>query len=93
VALQLDFFNFLNFLNSDWGQVKLPTLSPTFNNQSALSQTGRNPGPLDQSVPTFTFDNRLYQSDRTKPNFGTPTPFEGRTGSVYQVQLTLRYSF
>jgi outer membrane receptor protein involved in Fe transport len=93
VALQLDFFNFLNFLNKDWGQVRLPTLSPTFNNQSALAQVGRNPGPLDQSIPTFTFDNRLYQSDADRPGFGGPTPFEGRTGSVYQVQLTLRYSF
>jgi hypothetical protein len=93
VALQLDFFNFLNFLNNDWGQVKLPTLSPTFNNQTALSQTGRNPGPLNQSIPTFTFDNRLYQSNAERSDFGAPRPFEGRTGSVYQVQLTLRYSF
>jgi hypothetical protein len=93
VALQLDFFNFLNFLNSDWGQVRLPTLSPTFNNQSALGQVGRNPGPLSESTPTFTFDNRLYQSNADEPDFGAPRPFEGRTGSVYQMQLTLRYSF
>jgi hypothetical protein len=93
ISLQLDFFNFLNFLNNDWGQIKLPTLSPFFNDQRALSQTGRNPGPLNQSIPTFTFDNRLYQSDATRPDFGKPLPFEGRTGSVYQVQLTLRYSF
>jgi hypothetical protein len=93
VALQLDFFNFLNFLNSDWGQVRLPTLSPTFNNQSAIRQDGRNPGPLSESTPTFIFDNRLYQSNADEPDFGAPRPFEGRTGSVYQMQLTLRYSF
>ncbi len=88
LAVQLDVFNFLNFLNNNWGQIKLPTLSPFFNDQRALIQTGRNPGPLDQSIPTFTFDNRLY--DATTLN---AKPYEGRTGSVYQVQLTLRYSF
>jgi hypothetical protein len=93
LALQIDFFNFLNFLNDDWGQNKLPTLSPVFPDQRALSQTARNPGPLDQSIPTFTFDNRLYQSDPAKANYGAPLPFEGRTGSVYQIQMTLRYTF
>src|SRR5205807_6198417 len=62
LALQLDFFNFLNFLNKDWGQIKLPTLNPTFPDQRALIQTGRNAGPLNQSIPTFTSDNRLYNA-------------------------------
>jgi len=92
-SVQLDIFNFANFLNKDWGQVKLPTLSPTFADQRALDATGRNPGPLSESIPTFTFDNRLYQSDPEKPDFGAPRPFEGRAGSVYQIQLTLRYTF
>ena len=95
VSLQLDFFNFLNFLSNDWGQIKLPTLSPTFPDQRALLQNGRNPGPLNQSIPTFGFDTRLFRTD----NPTAPTrveevlPFEGRTGSVYQIQLTLRYNF
>ena len=90
LSLQLDIFNFLNLLDSHWGQIKLPTLSPVFNNQSALSQTARNPGPLSQSIPTFTFDTRLY--DATTLN---PKPFASRStlSSNYQVQLTLRYSF
>ncbi len=88
LAVQLDIFNFLNFLNKKWGQIKLPTLSPTFPDQRALSQTGRNAGPLSQSIPTFTFDNRLYD-----PATGAPTPFDGRISSVYQIQLTLKYSF
>ena len=60
-TLQLDIFNFLNFLNKDWGQIKLPTLSPTFNNQMALDATTRGPGPLNSpsSLPTFRLDNRL----------------------------------
>jgi hypothetical protein len=100
LTLQLDIFNFLNFLNNDWGQIKLPTLSPTFNNQFALDATNRGPGALNSatSIPTFTFDNRLYcdQADITAERCSTladPQPFEGRAGSVYQLQLTLRYSF
>ncbi|HEU5262482.1 MAG TPA: TonB-dependent receptor, partial [Gemmatimonadales bacterium] len=78
LALQIDIFNFLNFLNKDWGVIKLPTLSPTFNDQRALIQTGRNnanTAPLNhnQSIPTFTFDNRLYDATT-----GAPKPFEGR---------------
>jgi hypothetical protein len=90
LSLQLDVFNFLNLIDSHWGQIKLPTLSPVFNNQSALTQTGRNPGPLSSSIPTFTFDTRLY--DATSLN---PKAFASRStlSSNYQVQLTLRYSF
>ena len=88
LAVQLDFFNFLNFLNKNWGQIKLPTLSATNNNQSALIQTGRNPGPLNQSIPTFTFDSRLYDATT-----GAAKPFESRLSSVYQIQFSLRYSF
>src|SRR5439155_426750 len=78
----------LYVLSKDWGQIRLPTLSPTFNDQRALTVTGRNSGPLSQSISTFTFDNKLYDTTT-----GDPKPFEGRTGSVYQIQLTLRYSF
>jgi hypothetical protein len=90
LSLQLDIFNFLNLLDSHWGQIKLPTLSPVFNNQSALSQTARTPGPLSTSQPVFTFDSRLY--DATSLN---PKAFASRStlASNYQVQLTLRYSF
>jgi hypothetical protein len=84
LSLQLDVFNFLNLLNEDWGQVKLPTLSPTFPDQRVLIQNGRSPGPLNQSLPTFTFDDRVIE----RGAFDALT-----TGSNYQMQLTLRYSF
>ncbi|MGE5802697.1 MAG: TonB-dependent receptor domain-containing protein [Gemmatimonadota bacterium] len=89
-SVQLDIFNFLNLINHDWGQIELPTLSPVFNNQSALIQTGRNPGSLATSIPTFTFDTRLYDAAT-----GAPKPFAGRalSSSNYQIQLTMRYSF
>ncbi len=90
ISLQLDIFNLLNLVNRKWGQIKLPTLSPTFNNQSALIQTGRNPGSLAASIPTFTFDSRLYDAATLAPK-----AFNGRAllSSNYQVQLTMRYSF
>ena len=89
LTLQLDIFNFLNFLNKDWGLIKLPTLSGFNNNQSALIQGGRNPGPLSQSIPTFTFDSRLYDATT-----GNPKPFETLDlYSYYNIQLSLRYSF
>jgi hypothetical protein len=104
LTLVLDIFNFLNFLNKDWGQIKLPTLSPTFNNQFALDATARGAGALNSatSIPTFTFDNPLYCDANEITVAGNACegravsdvqPFEGRTGSVYQLQLTLRYSF
>jgi hypothetical protein len=89
LALQIDVFNFLNFLNKNWGLIKLPTLSPTFPDQRALSQNGRNAGPLSQSIPTFTFNTSLYDATT-----GAPKVFDGRdTGRIYQIQLTLKYSF
>jgi len=90
LSLQLDVFNFLNLLDPNWGQIKLPTLSPVFNNQSALSQTARTAGPLSTSQPVFTFDSRLYDATTLQPK-----AFISRSvlSSNYQVQLTLRYAF
>jgi hypothetical protein len=89
LALEIDVFNFLNFLNKNWGLIKLPTLNPTFPQQVALSQTGRNAGPLSQSISTFTFNTSLYNATT-----GAPKVFDGRdAGRIYQIQLTLRYSF
>jgi hypothetical protein len=89
-VLQLDIFNLLNLINHDWGQIELPTLSPVFNNQSALIQTSRSAGSLATSMPTYTFDTRLYDAAT-----GAPKAFAGRAlfTSNYQIQLTMRYSF
>jgi hypothetical protein len=90
ISLQLDVFNFLNLLDSHWGQIKLPTLSPVFNNQSALIQSARTAGPLSTSQPVFTFDSRLYDATTLQAK-----PFAARSllSSNYQVQLTARYAF
>ncbi len=90
VAVQLDIFNLLNMINRKWGQIKLPTLGATFNNQSALIQNARTPGSLATSQPVFTFDSRLYNATTLQPQ-----AFNSRSlgSSNYQVQLTMRYSF
>jgi len=90
ISVQLDIFNLLNLINHDWGQIKLPTLSAFNNNQSALIQQGRSPGPLSQSMPIFTLDPNLYDATSLKAR-----PFQNRAtlSSNYQVQLTMRYSF
>ena len=85
LALQLDVFNFLNLLNDDWGHIELPTLSPTFPQQAALSVVGRTAGPLSQSYPIYTFNSTLR----------TRGAFQKSNGGAneYQMQLTLRYAF
>jgi outer membrane receptor protein involved in Fe transport len=90
VSLQLDIFNLLNLVNHKWGQIRLPTLSPFNNNQSALTQTARTAGSLATSQPVFTFDSQLYNATSLAPE-----GFKGRSlgSSNYQVQLTMRYSF
>src|SRR5690606_21053342 len=83
---QLDTFNVLIFVNKDGGLVKLPALGPTFPDQRALIHQGRNPGPLNQSIPTYQFDNRLWQNGAG--------PFDAvAVSSNYQMQLTVRYAF
>ena len=90
LALQVDVFNFLNLIDSKWGQIKLPTLSPVFNNQSALIQSARTPGPLSQSQSVFTFDSRLYDATTLHSKaFAARSTF----ASAYQIQLTMRYAF
>ena len=72
------------------GQIKLPTLSPVFNNQSALIQTARTPGPISQSQSVFTFDSRLYDATTLNAKaFAARSTF----ASAYQIQMTLRYAF
>ncbi|HMG17588.1 MAG TPA: TonB-dependent receptor, partial [Gemmatimonadales bacterium] len=90
IAVQLDIFNVLNLLSRKWGQIKLPSISGINNNQSALIQNARTPGPLSTSQPVFAVDTRLYN-----PTSLQPTAFNSRAilTSNYQVQLTMRYSF
>ena len=86
-TVQLDIFNFLNFLNKDWGQIDLPTLSPDFPLQSALIVRGRTPGALSESQPIYELASSLRSSAKlfqVAPN---------RDTNFYRMQLTFRYAF
>ncbi|MBI4542305.1 MAG: TonB-dependent receptor [Gemmatimonadetes bacterium] len=85
LALQVDIFNFLNFLNGSWGKIELPTLDANFPQQQVLSQVGRNPGPLNESISTFTFNNTVRQQGAFAESTGE--------ANFWRVQMTLRYAF
>jgi carboxypeptidase family protein/TonB-dependent receptor-like protein len=92
-TVQLDIVNFANALGEvlqhvdgrdrEWGKIYVPTISTAFPQQAALQQTARTPGPLNQSMPVFTFNTNLR-------NRGA---FSNITNLGYQMALTFRYEF
>jgi outer membrane receptor protein involved in Fe transport len=95
LTVRLDVQNFLNFLNNDWGRIEVPTLSNAFPDQRVLIQQGRNPGPLNQSIPTFTFDSRLNPASTpsgAREQNGPFSKFANTTG-FYRLQLSVNWSF
>jgi len=86
LSLRLDIVNFLNFLNKDWGQIRLPSTDQSFPQQAILRQQGRTAGPLNQSMSNFTFepvpkaDGPFRKDQQSQNNF-------------YRMQLTLKYTF
>ncbi|HJU74619.1 MAG TPA: carboxypeptidase regulatory-like domain-containing protein [Gemmatimonadaceae bacterium] len=94
LAVQLDILNFLNFLNKDWGQWSLPTLSQNFPQQQALILRARTVGSLTQSVNGFEFDSRLRtNTDPTATSAGAFIKRASSEANFYRMLLTLRYSF
>ena len=85
LSLQVDIVNFLNLLNRNWGQNRLPRNSNNFPQQQALQVTGRTPGPLGDSYPVYTFNSALRAS-------GPWVKLNG-VESNYRFQLTARYAF
>jgi hypothetical protein len=92
-TVQLDVINFANALGEvlqhvdgherDWGKIYVPTISSAFPQQAVLSQVARTPGPLNQSMPVFTFN----------ANARSRGAFSNVTGLGYQMALTFRYEF
>jgi len=81
-AVQLDVFNFMNLLNSDWGQQPLPPAGG--GSVALLNHVGQTAGSLsgaNGSQGVFTFDPATEKYDRR------------HVGSVYQMQLGVRYGF
>jgi len=91
LTAQLDIFNFGNFVGRvigkpQWGQTQNPVLSPTFPQQQALTLRGRTAGPLNQSYPTFNFNENLRKT-------GAFQRQQTLASNFFQMQLTLKYSF
>ncbi len=80
LSAQLDVFNFLNFVNKDWGEQP----SAGFGSQPVLTYVTKQTGSLAGSngaLPIFNF-NPTYQRFLAE-----------NIGSNYQIQLQLKYSF
>jgi hypothetical protein len=60
-----------------------------------LIQSGRNPGPLNQSIPTFTFDSRLIPASTPTGASEQNGPFSkfANTTGFYRMQLSVNWSF
>ena len=82
LELSLDVFNFLNLLNSSWGQQPLPPLGG--GSVPLLTHVGQTSGALtgaNGSQGVFTFDPATEKYDRR------------HLGSAYQMQFGVRYAF
>lgn len=79
LSLQADIFNFLNFLNSDWGKIRSNGRFPQIN---LLNVTGR----AEDGRPIVTFSPALTDQDVRFPKVNTNANF-------WQAQLTLRYAY
>jgi outer membrane receptor protein involved in Fe transport len=86
ITVQLDIVNFLNLLNSDWGQIELPTMNQAFPQQGVLRQQGRTAGALNQSMSNFTFEPLAKQRG---PYFKD----QQNQNNFYRMQVTLKYNF
>jgi hypothetical protein len=83
LSVELQVFNLLNLLNSDWGRVQLPTLMNTAVTMQVplLSQTGQTIGSVSQSQPIYRFDAAMRRYS------------DMNVDSYYQLQLAVRYNF
>jgi outer membrane receptor protein involved in Fe transport len=91
VSAQLDVFNFLNLLNSEWG-INRGTILSTFPQQQILIARQRIAGPNSNEKGTvgFEFDPRVSDANGNAQQFQN---FVNSIGNVYRMQLTFRYSF
>ena len=83
LSLRLDVFNFLNMIDHDWGKIKLPSNSPSFNDQSLVSVVGQTLDPnVLNTQPIFNYvpANTVRWTSNVIPSY-------------YQIQLSARLGF
>jgi len=83
LAFELDIFNVLNLLNSDWGLVKTAGAS-AFGNVSLLQHRAQTAGPVSSSQPIYEWDVKEVDNRFRAVNF---------PGNSYQIQFGIRYSY
>jgi hypothetical protein len=83
VSIQLDVFNFLNLLNSDWGEQTFLDPQVTLLDYRGLTDPA---GSLIQGAATPAQPIYRYTIGQSRYNFSN-------IESNYQLQLSLRYSF
>jgi hypothetical protein len=92
MTVELDVVNFSNALglmlnhidgrDREWGKIYGATITAN-PQQTVLAQTARTPGPLNQSMPVFTFNSSVKNNG----------PFAFASNLGYQMALTFRYDF
>jgi len=83
LSLRLDVFNFLNLIDHDWGKIKLPSNSPSFNDQSLVSVVGQTQDPnVLNTQPIFNYvpANTVRWTSNVLPSY-------------YQIQISARLGF
>ena len=90
VAVQLDIFNFGNLLNKKWGQQQVSPYT-SFNNIPLLTHTASTSADPATAVPTFTFNYRTLDPDKT----GKLDPYRvgNFVSNYWRMQLSARVSF
>ena len=91
-TVELDIVNFANALglmlnhldgkDREWGKIYGATITAN-PQQTVLAQTARTPGPLNQSMPVFTFNSSVKNNG----------PFAFASNLGYQMALTFRFDF
>lgn len=89
---QLDIFNFGNLLNKKWGLLDAPTLSSSFPQQAVLIARGRTQSTSTQNVP-LNQQQVIFDFSPTSISRGAFSVPDNSITSLYQMQLTFRYSF
>ena len=85
LSVRLDVFNFLNLVDHDWGKIKLPSNSPSFNDQSLVSVVGQTQDPDGNVLNTQPIFNYVPASTVRWTSNVIP--------SYYQIQLSARLGF
>jgi len=88
--IRLDFFNFFNLLNSDWGVAQRPVAPLNTNNQVQLLTL---PSAVADLLGRSVYRLAIVNNELIKQSFTTSTSTATANSDVYQFMISLRYNF